>query len=225
MAEASFFLDIVNKCPGVRADFVGRVAGVPVSTDKEATVSKLEPAHRLRVAELGFEWTRLRRAEQVHGAEVAVVTGEEESFLAGVDGLVCGVPGMILGIYVADCAAVYLVDRRTGAIGLVHSGKKGTELGIVPKAVELMRENFETRVEDLEVAIAPCIRPPHYEVDFAGEIVSQLREMGVSDRQIADSGVCTGEQVGEFYSYRVEEGCTGRMLALLGVMEREKVEV
>ena len=34
MAEASFFLDDVNKCAGVRADFVGRVAGVPVSTDK-----------------------------------------------------------------------------------------------------------------------------------------------------------------------------------------------
>ena len=223
MAEASFFLDNVNKRPGVQADFVGRVAGVPVSTDKEATVNKLEPAHRERVEELGFEWSELRRAEQVHGAEVAVVTGSEEAVLAGVDGLVSGVAGMILGIYVADCAAVYLVDRGSGAIGLVHSGKKGTEMGIVPKAVKRMKEAFGTRVEELEVAIAPCIRPPHYEVDFAAEIVSQLVAMGVPVGQISDSGVCTGEEVADFYSYRTEEGCTGRMLALLGITEQEKL--
>ena len=223
MAEASFFLNGVNRGPGIRADFVERVPGVAGSLDREGTIEALEPAHRERVEGLGFDWSKLRRAEQVHGAEVAVVTGEEDGIVAGVDGLVCGVRGVILGIYVADCAAVYLVDRGSGAIGLVHSGKKGTEMGIVPKAVKRMKEAFGTRVEELEVAIAPCIRPPHYEVDFAAEIVSQLVAMGVPVGQISDSGVCTGEEVADFYSYRTEEGCTGRMLALLGITEQEKL--
>lgn len=223
MAEASYFLEGVNKCPGIRADFVERVAGVAVSTDKAATLEGLEAAHRARVEALGFEWTDLRRAEQVHGAEVALVTGEEGGEVCGVDGLICGVPGLVLGIYVADCAAVYLVDRGTGAIGLVHSGKKGTELGIVPRAIERMGEEFGTRVEDLEVAIAPCIRPPRYETDFAAAIVEQVRGLGVPEERIRDSGICTGEEVGRYYSYRVEKGCTGRMLALLGRLEREEV--
>jgi copper oxidase (laccase) domain-containing protein len=223
MAEASYFLDGVNRCGAIRSDFVGRVGGVEVSTDKGATLARLEPAHREAVERLGFSWAQLRRAEQVHGAEVAVVTGEEEPVVAGVDGLICGVPGIVLGIYVADCAAVYLVDRVTGAIGLVHSGKKGSELGIVRVAVEEMAEQFGTRPEDLEVAIAPCIRPPHYEVDFAACIRDQLRELGVRDGSLCDSGRCTGAEVAEYYSYRVEEGCTGRMLALLGRPGHEEV--
>lgn len=223
MAEASFFLNGVNRGTGIRADFVERVPGVAGSLDREGTIEALEPAHRERVEGLGFAWSQLRRAEQIHGAEVAVVTGEEEAMVAGVDGLVCGVPGVILGIYVADCAAVYLVDRARGAVGLVHSGRKGTELGIVGVAIGRMGEEFGTRVEDLEVAIAPCIRPPHYEVDFAAEIVQQALELGVPAEQISESGVCTGENVNKYYSYRIEKGRTGRMLALLGVVEHEEI--
>jgi copper oxidase (laccase) domain-containing protein len=196
---------------------------VEVSTDKGETLERLEAAHRERVEALGFSWSQLRRAELVHGDGVAVVTGEEAVVVPGVDGLITEVPGIVLGIYVADCAAVYLVDRVTGAIGLVHSGKKGTELGIVGVAVGKMGEAFGTRSEDLEVAISPCIRPPHYEVDFAAEIGRQLRELGVPAEQITDRGICTGAGVGEWYSYRIEEGCTGRMLALLGRPEHEEV--
>lgn len=223
MAEASNVLGGVADVPGVRADFVGRVPGVAVDTDKWATLARLEPMHRERVERLGFDWERLRRAEQVHGSGVAVVTGEEEAIVPGVDGLVCGVPGMVLGIYVADCAAVYLVDRAGGAVGLVHSGRKGTELGIVGEAVRIMGERFGTRAAELEVAVAPCIRPPHYEVDFAAEIGRQLRELGVAPERITDRGICTGAGVGDWYSYRVEQGATGRMLALLGRPEHEEV--
>ncbi|MEC8941739.1 MAG: laccase domain-containing protein [Verrucomicrobiota bacterium] len=39
---------------------------------------------------------------------------------------------------------------------------------------------------------------------------------GVPPEQVVMSGVCTGQNAGEFYSYRVERGKTGRMLALMG---------
>lgn len=221
MAEASYVLGGVAAVPGVRADFVGRVPGVAVDTDKWATLARLEEAHRGRVERLGFAWSQLRRAEQVHGAGVAVVTGDEEAIMPGVDGLVCGVPGIVLGIYVADCAAVYLVDRESKAVGLVHSGKKGTEMGIVGEAVRLMGERFGTRPADVEAAVSPCIRPPHYEVDFAAEIGRQLREAGVE--RVTDRGICTGAGVADWYSYRVEKGATGRMLALLGRPGHEEV--
>jgi len=65
------------------------------------------------------------------------------------------------------------------------------------------------------VQLSPCIRPPHYEVDFAAEIVRQCRASGV--KTIHDSGVCTACDLKRYYSYRAEKGKTGRMLALLGL--------
>lgn len=203
-----------------------------MTRDKWETLRALESAHMGEVERLGFRWADLWRAEQVHGAELAVVpeeggedglvVGEGELIVAGVDGLLTGEAGMVLGIYVADCAAVYLADRRTGAVGLLHSGRKGTELGIVPRAMARMEAEFGTQPEDVEAAVSPCIRPPLYEVDIAAEIGRQLREAGVPAGQVSESGICTGTAVGEFYSYRVEKGKTGRMLAILGRIGEER---
>ena len=100
-------------------------------------------------------------------------------------------------------------------MGLVHSGKKGTELGIASKAIQRLRERFGSEPADLIVELSPCIRPPHYEIDFAAKILEQLRAAGV--QQIHDSGVCTACDIDRYYSYRAEKGKTGRMLALLGL--------
>ncbi len=219
MTGALSFLDRVLAVPGVEASFVPRIPGIPVSGDKGATLRLLEPAHRNAVARRGFEWDDLWRAEQVHGNAVAVAPagGVEERIVAGVDGLLTsGRQGVLLGIYVADCAAVYLCDRRTGALGLVHSGKNGTEQAIVLRALERMAAEFGSQAGDIEAAISPCIRPPCYEVDIAPHIAEQLLAAGVPPEQVVMSGVCTGQNAGEFYSYRVERGKTGRMLALMG---------
>ena len=122
---------------------------------------------------------------------------------------------VFLGIYVADCCTVFLVDSRRKAIGLAHSGKKGTSLNIVGQTVRCMSEQFETDPRDLVAQLSPCIRPPHYEVDFAAEIREQLNQSGV--RKIFDSGENTGSDLTRFYSYRMEKGRTGRMLGLLAL--------
>ena len=176
MAEAASFLDGLNRLAGVRACFTKRVQGVPLTTDKWETLSLLEPHHREQVEGLGFEWEQLWRVEQVHGAEVELVPGRGDRMAAGADGLLTAETGVLLGIYVADCAAVYLADRRTGALGLVHSGRKGTEQGIVARALRRMRNEFGTETREVVAAISPCIRPPLYEVDIAAEIGRQLRE-------------------------------------------------
>ena len=122
---------------------------------------------------------------------------------------------MTLGIYVADCSAVYLVDPVRRVIGLVHSGKKGTELGIVPAALAAMTARFGTRPGDVTAQLGPCIRPPWYEVDFAAQITAQCRDAGVT--RIADDGANTAADPERYYSYRREKGRTGRMLALLAL--------
>lgn len=219
MARASSFLDRINGLEGVTALFIRRVPEVVLTEDKWETLARLEPVHREHLESHGLPWETLWRAEQVHGCEVGEVPqpgAGPDRIVPGVDGLVTADPGVALGIYVADCAAVYLADRAGRAIGLVHSGKKGTEEGIVTEAVEKMREQFGVRPDELEAAVSPCIRPPHYEVDFVAEIEAQLARAGVPASQVAVSGVCTGEEVETHYSYRLEKGKTGRMLAVLG---------
>ena len=120
-----------------------------------------------------------------------------------------------LGIYVADCCAVYLVDPVQGAIGLVHAGKKGAELGIVPVAIERMTGAFATSASDLVVQLSPCIRPPWYETEFSALVIEQCRNAGV--RHIHDCLTCTAENPRQYYSYRREQGRTGRMLAMLAL--------
>ena len=120
-----------------------------------------------------------------------------------------------LGIHVADCCAVYIVDPKTPAIGLVHSGKKGTEQAIAAKAIGQLREHFASEPVDLIVQLSPCIRPPHYEIDFAANIIEQCRAAGVE--KIYASSECTACDITRYYSYRAEKGKTGRMLALLAL--------
>jgi copper oxidase (laccase) domain-containing protein len=78
-----------------------------------------------------------------------------------------------------------------------------------------MSSRFGSKASDLIVQLSPCIRPPHYEVDFATKIIEQCRARGVD--QIHDSGICTACHLDLYYSYRAEKGRTGRMLALLGL--------
>jgi copper oxidase (laccase) domain-containing protein len=78
-----------------------------------------------------------------------------------------------------------------------------------------MSEEFGTDPDDVIAQLSPCVRPPYYEVDFAAEIVKQLEQSGV--RRVFDSGENTASDLNKFYSYRMEKGRTGRMLALLAL--------
>jgi len=78
-----------------------------------------------------------------------------------------------------------------------------------------MSDRFRSDPANIIVQLSPCIRPSHYEVDFAAEIVRQSRALGV--KEIHDSGICTACDLDCYYSYRAEKGRTGRMLAVFGL--------
>lgn len=200
---------------GFRHGFVGRIPGINVTADRAEALARLDRYHREARRGLGLGELPMLRAEQTHGRGVYILEDQPapDSPVCGVDALVTARTDVCLGIYVADCCAVYLVDPRQRVAGLAHSGRKGTELGIVPAVIAIMRERFGSVAGELIVQLSPCIRPPHYEVDFAAEIVAQCRAAGVE--QVCDSGACTASQPELYYSYRLEKGRTGRMLALL----------
>jgi copper oxidase (laccase) domain-containing protein len=200
-----------------RHAFIKRVPGIDVSHDKAEALRRLEAIHQRIRGSVGMGDWPLLTAEQVHGNKIKIVESpvEADEHFAGTDGFITNQRGIALGVHVADCCAVYIVDPGTPAIGLVHSGRKGTELDIVSSAIEQMRTRFGSNASDLIIQLSPCIRPPHYEIDFAAEIIEQCRARGV--RQVRDRGVCTACDLDEYYSYRAEKGKTGRMLALLGL--------
>ena len=193
--------------------FIQRIPGLDLAVEREAALEWLQKPHSGLREQLGF--SRMIAAEQVHGNRIAVVDENSRGPVAGVDGLITNRAGICLGIYVADCAAVYLVDLKGRAIGLVHSGKKGTELEIVPAAIETLRARFGIEPHDLLVQIGPCIRPPAYEIDFAADILAQAKRCGVE--RVYDCGTCTASDLTRYYSYRTEHGKTGRMLAVVEI--------
>jgi len=219
VTEAFSFLDSLRVVPGVRAGWVGRIPGLVVDGGRDEAMCLLRPHHEAAVSGFspGSGWWR---AEQVHGAEVAVVPGGSQVMaddglpvVPSVDGLVTAESGVVLAVYVADCGAIWLADRGSGAIGLLHSGRKGTEANILERALERMAAEFGTRAGDVTAVLGPCIRPPHYEVDFAAEIGRQAARAGVGN--FIDCGLDTASDLSRFYSYRMELGKTGRMMALI----------
>lgn len=197
--------------------FVRRVPGVDVSLAKAEVLERLAPVHGAAVEALGFKGENLFTANQVHGADVAVVTAESPRHTAGVDGLLTNVPGLLLGIHVADCGPVYVLDPVRRAVALLHSGKHGSALGITGRAIARMTEAFGSRPEDLVLQLGPCIRVPQYEVDFAPQILAGAVAAGVPAGRVHDCGTCTALLPDIYYSYRRELGKTGRLLALLGL--------
>jgi len=198
--------------------FTQRIPGIDVSHDKTEALKRLDVAHREIRRAIGVSNWSLLTAEQIHGNKITVVdtSPDKDQYFAGCDGFITNQTGLAVGIHVADCCAVYIIDPKTPAIALVHSGRKGTGLGVVTNAITQMIERFGSNPAELIVQLSPCIRPPHYEVDFAAEIVRQCRELGVTE--IHDSGICTACHVDLYYSYRMEKGKTGRMLALLALV-------
>ena len=131
---------------------------------------------RSRFAEsLSMDETRLFGLTQVHSRRVIVLDGQGRAEVAATeaDGMVTLRRDTVLSVTVADCLPIFLVDRSTGAFGLVHSGWKGT--GIARVALETMGAAFGTDPRDVSVTIGPgigacCYRVPEERAaSFASE--------------------------------------------------------
>ena len=201
--------------PGIIHGFIGRVPGIDVHVDRQSALARLAAHHDAARRDLGLAGKRFTEGEQVHGCGVAVVDDTTRFPVPSVDGLVTASPGVCLGVYVADCCAVYLVDPERRVIGLLHSGRKGSELGITAAGIARMQAEFGCEPAKMIAQLSPCIRPPNFEIDFAALIIAQCRAAGL--RQIFDCGTDTAAHLDRYYSYRAERGKTGRMLALFAL--------
>lgn len=110
-------------------------------------------------------------SQQTHTTNVRKVTADDkgkgvtrERDYTDIDGLITNESGIILGTFYADCVPLFMVDTVNRAIGLSHSGWRGT-VGKMGKAtLDKMRQEYGTQPEHVTVAIAPSICQNCYEV-------------------------------------------------------------
>jgi YfiH family protein len=122
-------------------------------------------------------------ARQVHGATVVRVrAGDDRAALAArdADALCTDAPGLVVGVFVADCIPAVLVDPHTGAVAAVHAGWRGTVAGVLPAAVRALAAEFGARPGDLRVAIGPAIGPCCFEV--GPEVVAAFEALAADAR-------------------------------------------
>ena len=89
-----------------------------------------------------------------------------------VDGLITNVRGLVLTTFYADCVPLFFVDPVHHAIGLSHSGWRGTAGRIGQETVARMSEEFGTLPEDIYAAVGPSICQDCYEV--SGDVIEEF---------------------------------------------------
>ncbi|MDP9098452.1 MAG: polyphenol oxidase family protein, partial [Verrucomicrobiota bacterium] len=102
----------LSALPGVVHGFTLRVPGIEMLHDKAEALARLDGIHRKIRGGHGLADRPLVTAQQVHGNEIGVVDSpvSGDKCFENCDGLITDQTGVCLGIYVADCCAVFLVD-------------------------------------------------------------------------------------------------------------------
>ena len=132
--------------------------------------SVMENYRRLAEA-VGFSVENIVTSDQTHTANVRVITEADRGNgitkprpYTDVDGMITNVPGLVLATFYADCVPLYFIDPVRKAIGLSHSGWRGTAAHIGAVTVRKMQEEYGSLPEDIYGAIGPSICQECYEV-------------------------------------------------------------
>ena len=114
---------------------------------------------------------------QTHTTHVKKVTEEDEGKgiwkerdYKDVDGLITNIPGITLVTFFADCVPLYFLDPVHKAIGLSHSGWRGTVHKMGRVTIEAMHQEYGSEPKDIIACIGPSICQDCYEV---GEEVAE----------------------------------------------------
>lgn len=128
--------------------------------------------YRIICDSLGIKYEDVVATHQVHKTNVRLVTEEDKGkglYLPRdyeeIDGFVTNTPNIPLATFYADCVPLLFVDTKSHAIGISHSGWRGT-VGKMGKAtMDAMREYFHTDPQDVVAVVGPSICSDCYEVD------------------------------------------------------------
>ena len=139
-----------------------------------------------RIADaIGFTPEDLVFSDQTHTTNIRVVTEADRGKgftkpldYTDVDGLITDRPGVTLVTFFADCVPLYFLDRKRRAIGLAHSGWRGTVNRMGQAVLSAMEKEYGTDPADVTACIGPSICQDCYEVgeEVIAEFAAAFRE-------------------------------------------------
>lgn len=162
------------------------------------------------------------------------------------DAILTDRPEITLFMRFADCVPIFLHDPQRKVVGIVHAGWKGTVNKAVAAAVSAMRTEYACLPVDILAGIGPSISRSQYEVgtevveqvkhafdDKPSQMLEEnsgrtfldlweanrcsLEECGLIPEHIQIAGICTAQNMQDWFSYRGEKGKTGRFGALIAL--------
>ena len=209
--------------------------------------------YRRMAAALNMRVEDMVLSDQTHTTNVRVITEEDRGKgilkpqdYSDVDGMITNVPGIVLVTSYADCVPLYFVDPVRKAIGLSHSGWKGTVGHIGQKTVWKMHEVYGSEPKDIVAAIGPSICQSCYEVsddvaeafraNEAADILLDkgngkyqldlwkanwyvLTDAGILPEHLSVTDLCTACHPDLLWSHRKTNGQRGGLSAFLSLID------
>lgn len=180
---------LIEETNVVRHGFSTRIGGVSqgIYASMNLSFQRGDDEHDVRenfkriAAAIGVKEEEITFSKQTHTANVREVSLEDKGKgltkqmdYDNVDGLVTNVPGICLATFYADCVPLFFVDPKKRAIGLSHSGWRGTVEKIGKRTVEKMSQLYGSRPEDIYAAVGPSICQDCYEVP--GDVIEGFQK-------------------------------------------------
>lgn len=179
--------------------------------------------------------TSLTTCHQVHGATAARARRENSwRECDSCDALWSDEKHVSIGIKVADCLPVTMIDPTHSVIANIHSGWRGAAQGITAQTLDAVQRATPFDTGDALAYLGPSIRVCCFEVgeevaaQFDARYVDRsyakphvdlprfttdvLRERGIADDRIFDSELCTRCDGSIFHSFRRDRESGGRNL-------------
>jgi YfiH family protein len=188
-AQIDFSLEVpylsfpaLSSIPFIKHGFSTRIGGVsegmfssmnlgrgngPVKDEKEKVLENYRRISR----SIGIDVKSIVISQQIHKSNIRVVTKEDRGkglFIPRdfeeIDGMITNEPGITLVTKYADCVPLYFVDEKKKAIGLTHSGWRGTVAEIGRCTVEELHRQYGSEPEDIIAVIGPSICRECFEI-------------------------------------------------------------
>lgn len=214
--------------------------------------------NRNRLAkELSFPLVTWIGTEQIHDAHIQKVTSEDagkgsvdlHSAIKGIDGIYTAETNILLTSLYADCVPLYFYSEKAQLVGLAHAGWRGTVKQISVRMLNHWIETEKVAIEDIQIAIGPCISSQAYEVNttvieaidacFEDGSKEHLYQKLAEDKYLLDlravnkqllinNGIQESQVIesklctandNRLYSHRFEGGKTGRMMSFIGLRD------
>lgn len=157
--------------------------------------------------------TNVKRVIKEDGGKGVIYDRDYEN----VDGLITNEKNLVLCTMYADCVPLYFVDVKNRAIGLSHSGWKGTAGQMGKRTLERMSEEFGTKPEDVYVAIGPSICMDCYEV--SSDVIDAFSKVFTTDEM---KDICYRKPNGK---YQLDLWKANEIILLNAGVLKEHIEV